>query len=184
MNCQDIQRYCIEHAGSALESRYTEHLAACPACRAVYQRTLAVVNLMGLKRYEQPAAFFDTRNLAAIRSRIEQERSRGWAARIWGLLEAGPAPALRYALAVAVVAMIGANVLLLQYLPSLNGMSEQAAEPQASVAASAQAASTNDSLEPFGAKPVFVFEYPSNRHPTRGPQIAPGAVPVSFQVPP
>lgn len=182
MNCQDVQRYCIENAGSNLESRYTEHLASCPACRAVYQRTLAVVGLMGLKRYEQPDAFCESRVLAGIRSRLDEQQARGWASRIWGVLESGPAPALRYGLAAAVVALIGANIMLLQFLPSLNSMTDQAAPPALAAGEPMQLASTNESPEPFATKPVFVFEYPSNRQPTRGVQMGPGAVPVSFHV--
>lgn len=182
MNCQDVQRHCIEQAGSPLEARYEAHLAGCPTCRAVYQRTLAVVGLIGLKRHERPDSFFETRNLAAIRSRIQEESSRGWASRLWAVLEA-PAPALRYGLAAAVLAMIGANVMLLQYLPSLNVMSNTPAEAPLVSAEPVQLASTNESPEPFLAKPVFVFEYPSNRQPSPVVNMGPGAVPVSFQVP-
>lgn len=182
MKCNDVQRYCIEQAGSPLEARYEEHLASCADCRRVYERTLAVCRLVALKRYEQPDPQFEMRTQAAIRRRIAEDAASSWAERIWGVLEGGPVPAFRYALAAAVIAMVGVNVMLTQQLPSLNaGAAPEAAAPRPA-AEPIELASTNGSVEPY-AKPVFVFEYPSNRQPSGSLQYGPGSVPVRYDIP-
>ena len=70
MKCQDVQRYCIEHAGEPLEARYEDHLTGCAACRAAHDRAVRLVRVIGLKRHEQPEAHFEMRNLAALRDRL------------------------------------------------------------------------------------------------------------------
>ena len=182
MNCQDVQRYCIEHAGEPLDARFQEHLDNCAPCRLAHDRAARVVRLVGLKRHEQPDAHFEMRNLAALRDRLAHTQpALGWAERLRALFEGEAAPAFRYAMAAAVVAMVGVNVMLLQNMPSLNAPSEQVSETTAPAAEPMQLASTNGSAEPY-SKPVFVFEYPSNRQPYRPLQYGPGSVPVRFDL--
>lgn len=182
MNCHDIQRYCLERVGTPLGASVEAHLASCADCRRVYERAVAVRNLLGLKRYEQPDAHLETRLLATVRSRIEQGEGRavGLLGRLAELLASEPLPALRYGLAAVAVALVGANVLLLNHLPSLQ--SDEAAAPAVAAVAPEpvlELAATNDSALPY-AKPVFVFEYPSNRQPNRPLNIGPGSVPVKY----
>ena len=143
-----------------------------------------VIQLLHLKRYEQPDADFDARNMAAIRTRIAALPERpSWAQRLWGLFEQTPAPALRYAMVTALVALLGINVLTLSLLPDQAPLATitndspavaQTAEP-------VQLAQTNQAAEPY-AKPVFVFEYPaSNRSPRGGVEYGNGpTMPVRF----
>ena len=144
-----------------------------------------VVKLLRLKRYEQPAADFDARNHAAIRTRLAAlPERRGWAQRLWGLFEQTPAPALRYATVVALLALVSIQVFTVDFrsgsLPVATLTNETPALVQ-SVEDPLQVADTNLTPEPM-VKPVFVFEYPaSNRSPRGGMQYGTGStMPVRY----
>ena len=143
-----------------------------------------VIQLIQLKRHEQPDPGFDARNAAAIRTRLAALPERaGWAQRLWGLFEQAPAPALRYGLLTALVALVGLNVLNQSLspnratLPALTNQAPALAQAEEPV----QLAQTNLAPDSY-AKPVFVFEYPSsNRSPRGGLTIGPGPVmPVRY----
>ncbi len=144
-----------------------------------------VIRLMRLKRYEQPDAGFEARNLAAIRTRLAAlPERRSWAQRWWGLFEQTPSPALRYALVTVFLALLGVHLLRIDFQPGpepLSGGGGGAPAVVRTVTEPLQVAQTNLAPEPH-AKPVFVFEYPaSNRLPRGGMQYGSGpAVPVRY----
>ena len=144
-----------------------------------------VIQLMQLKRHEQPDAGFDARNAAAIRTRIAAGPERvSWGQRLWGLFEQTPSPALRYSMVTALVALVGLNVLTLTLQPdqaTLPAVTNDAPALAQTAAEPMQLAQTNLAPETY-AKPVFVFEYPaSNRSPRGGLSIGPGpTVPVRY----
>ena len=77
-----------------------------------------VVQLLRLKRYEQPDGGFDARNAAAIRTRIAALPGRtSWADRLWNLFGTAPTPAFRYALATAVVLVVSISALTYRPFP-------------------------------------------------------------------
>jgi hypothetical protein len=143
----------------------------------------AVVQLMHLKRHEQPDPDFDARNAAAIRTRIAALPDHtSWLDRLWGVFEQTPAPAFRYAMATALVVLVGYSALNTTLMPGQTPL----AVPTNDTPALAQAAEpvpmaqTNLAPESYG-KPVFVFEAPSNRSVGHGSQYGTGpAVPVRF----
>ncbi len=142
-----------------------------------------VVQLLRLKRYEQPDGGFEARNAAAIRTRIAALPGRvAWADRLWHLFGAAPTPAFRYALATAVVVVVSISALTYQQFPGTSPLA--AVTNDAPVLAQAEVpspvAQTNEATELY-SKPVFVFEAPSNRSPQRGNQYGPGPTqPVRF----
>jgi hypothetical protein len=143
-----------------------------------------VTRLLRLKRYEQPDAGFDARVTAGIRTRIAALPERvSWGQRVWSWFEQTPAPALRYAMVTALVALVGINVLTLSLIPERDAVSRMTNEAPVIVQREDQptAAPTNEAIETY-AKPVFVFEYPaSNLTPRGGVQYGTGpTVPVRF----
>src|SRR5690349_9859821 len=115
MNCQEIQRYCIEYAGETLRADIQQHLTVCGDCRQAHEKALLVCKLISLKKYEQPDPGFEARSLARIRSAIhemEEERQQGWSwASLFGPV---PVPALRLAAVAAVFAVIGLSYVELR----------------------------------------------------------------------
>lgn len=138
-------------------------------------------SLLALKRYEQPDAYFETRNLAALRGRLaDTAPGSSWVARAREWLTGAPAPALGLACAAALLA-VG---IWLMNQPSTTSPSpnpvfvEVVPEPAAEDPAFATSPVEQES--DIYRKPVFVFEYPSNREP-RGPvQMGPASVPVRY----
>ena len=180
MNCQEIQDYCLEYAGEKLRPDVEAHLATCAACRKANEQALLVCKLISLKKYEQPDPGFEARSLDRIRNsiyEIEEKRQHRWS--FLSIFETGPIPALRYALAVAVLALTGLNFVSVQNLPTLPAvvMEEPAPVFEMSVAA---AADTNPAVE-IELAPAAPFLFASsNRQPGRV-QYGPGpSVPVSY----
>lgn len=144
-----------------------------------------VARLIALKRHEQPDPYFETRNLAALREKLAHTApGRAWGQRWFGWLAGESMPAFRMVVAACLLALLAANLLFLQSAPPER---PTAAEPAPVVAAEStaptsevlQVASTNESLDLY-RKPVFVFEYPSNRHPVGPVQMGPRSVPVRY----
>ncbi|HMP75829.1 MAG TPA: hypothetical protein PKE12_05985 [Kiritimatiellia bacterium] len=142
-----------------------------------------VQRLLALKRHEQPDPYFETRSLARLRDELRDTApGASWASRLWEAFTGSPVPLLRVA-AVCVIAVLAVN------LWTLNSTTEQAAPASAPVmveltpepvtAEPVMLASTNDSTDLY-RKPVFVFEYPSNRQPMRSLQMGPSSVPVRY----
>ena len=143
-----------------------------------------VVQLLRLKRYEQPDAGFDARNAAAIRTRIAALPGRtSWADRLWNLFGTAPTPAFRYALATVVVLGVSISALTYRQFPGaspLAAVTNDAPVLAQTAVSSPVVAQTNEAPELY-RKPVFVFEAPSNRAPLRGTQYGPGPTqPVRF----
>ena len=180
MNCKEIQEYCLMYAGETLPPDVQAHLATCDACREANERALLVCKLISLKKYEQPDPGFEARSLARIRNsiyEIEEQRQRGW--RFWEIFESGPIPALRYALAVAVLALTGLNLVSVQNLPTLQSvvMDEPAPayEPQTTLV---QDTNPPANVNIVPSAPFLLAS--SNRQPGTV-QYGPGpSVPVSF----
>lgn len=137
--------------------------------------------LIALKRYEQPDPHVEMRTLAALREQLAHTAPGGaWYARWFEALFAAPAPGFRVVVAVCLLALLALNLHLLNQAPSL--APAPLAQPVAEIAAPpAEAlpavAATNESLD-FYRKPVFVFEYPSNRSPVGPVHMGPASVPV------
>lgn len=141
-----------------------------------------VARLLALKRFEQPDSFFETRNEAALREKLAGTKPQP----AWGILledwwSGRLAPLLR-PLAVA------ASVAGVVWWIAAQRQGDQQLVPQPTVvqtpagpASKEQlAASDTNAEEELYSKPVFVFEFPSNREP-RGPvRIGPSSVPVRY----
>lgn len=137
--------------------------------------------LLALKRYEQPDAYFETRNLAALREQLAHTApGSSWAVRAWEWLTGGPAPAL--GIAGAAVAIVAGVWFMGQPSTTTTSTAPVFVEiaPEPAPEEPALAAAPLDAETEVYRKPVFVFEYPSNREP-RGPvQMGPGSVPVRY----
>lgn len=141
-----------------------------------------VLRLIALKRYEQPDPYFETRNLAALREKLSGTAPRSaWADRLFGWFTGGSVPAFRMVVVSCLLALLSVNLLLLNSVPNLSPEMAPLEEQLAagSPAVSAQLASTNEALELY-RKPVFVFEYPSNRQAVGPLQMGPSSVPVRY----
>jgi len=180
MNCQEIQDYCLEYAGEKLRPDVEAHLATCAECRRANEQALLVCKLISLKKYEQPDPGFEGRSLDRIRNsifEIEDRRHRRWD--FLRIFETGPVPALRYALAVAVLALTGLNFVSVQNLPTLEAVVMDEPVPVFEPRAVASA-DTNPAVEVDAAPPAPFLFASSNRQPGRV-QYGPGpSVPVSF----
>ncbi|MFH0908634.1 MAG: hypothetical protein V1929_07720 [bacterium] len=180
MNCKEIQDYCLAYAGEKLRPDVEAHLATCEACRKAHAQALLVCKLMSLKKYEQPDPGFEARSLARIRNsiyEIEEQRQRRW--RFWEIFEAGPVPALRYALAAAVLVLTGLNFVSMQNLPSLQPVVMDEPAPVFESRATL-AVDTNPPVEVQVAPFAPFLLASSNRQPGQV-QYGPGpSVPVSF----
>lgn len=141
-----------------------------------------VQRLIALKRYEQPDPYFETRNLAALREKLADTAPGGaWAERWFGWLVNGSVPAFRMVVVTCLLALLSVNLLLLNSVPNLSSEVAQPAEEESAPASATamQTASTNESLDLY-RKPVFVFEYPSNRQAVGPVRMGPSSVPVRY----
>jgi hypothetical protein len=176
MNCSQIQRYCTEHAGEELSAACLEHLVACQHCRAAYERALTLCKLISLKRHETPDPGFDHRCLAAIERGLDayEEQPRAWGQRIWGLFDLVPAPALRYAMAAAIVALIALQVITVQKIHSIESPVNGMVETTIIVEQPLLAADTNPSAPAVAElRPAGIILVASNFQPN-GMQYGPG----------
>ena len=138
-----------------------------------------VQRLLALKRYEQPDAHFETRSLARLRDELRDTApGASWAARLWEAFTGSPAPLLRVA-AVALLAVLAVNLWKLDSAPETAAPMVVDVKLAPAPAAPVMLAATNDSSD-LCRKPVFVFEYPSNRQPMRALQMGPSSVPVRY----
>ena len=116
MKCNKVQEYCIEMAGNPLPEAIEQHIRQCAECKAVYQQTHLLFQLISLKRYEQPDVGVEARCLATVQAKIDvwkEEQPQGfW--KIWHVFDAYPAAAVRYILAALVIGFIGVNLLMMQ----------------------------------------------------------------------
>ncbi len=134
--------------------------------------------LIALKRYEQPDPHFETRNLAALRAQLAHTApGESWMSRWFGALGAAPHPGIRALVAACVLALLAGNLLLINSVPSLGPLAEPPAAAPAPAPESLQVAATNEALDLY-RKPVFVFEYPSNRQPVGPVRMGPASMPV------
>lgn len=142
-----------------------------------------VVQLLRMKRFEQPDEGFDARNAAAIRSQIAALPERlSWSERLWSVFERTPAPAFRYAMATVFVMLVGYGALTYTQIPdeALLATATNSAPAIAQVQTPMEVAQTNEASELY-SKPVFVFEAPSNRPMRGGAQYGTGpTMPVRF----
>jgi hypothetical protein len=164
MKCAECQRYCLENACGELPEAVSAHLLDCPRCRKAHARVVSLCQLMSLKNYEQPDAAFETRLLAKVQSGIRdwEEQPRGFGERLWAIFADGQIPALRYAMAVMVVALIGLNMISVQNMPTLPSSSIEARRPEQKPAAVAAVESTNRYFNP--SLPVVFLQ--SNAQPS------------------
>ncbi|MCZ7592136.1 MAG: hypothetical protein M5U15_08245 [Kiritimatiellae bacterium] len=141
-----------------------------------------IQRLVALKRYEQPDPYFETRNLAVLREKLSGAApGRGWANRWFGWLFNGSVPAFRMVVVSCLLALLSVNLLLLNSVPNLSPESVSPDEGVAVISSDSdmRLASTNESLDLY-RKPVFVFEYPSNRQAVGPVQMGPSSVPVRY----
>lgn len=141
-----------------------------------------VQRLLALKRYEQPDPYFETRNLAVLREKLSGETPGGaWGERWFGWLINGSVPAFRMLVVSCLLALLSVNLILFSNVPELSSNLAPAAERSLSPAPDTAmiATPTNESVD-YYRKPVFVFEFPSNRQPLGPVQMGPASVPVRF----
>lgn len=134
--------------------------------------------LVALKRYEQPDAHFETRNLAKLREQLADTAPGGaWYSRWFDALASSPLPGFRVLVTACLLALLAVNLLLVNQVPNLEPAAEPVAEIPVATSEVLQVAATNDAFDSF-RKPVFVFEYPSNRQPVGPVQMGPASMPV------
>lgn len=144
--------------------------------------------LVALKRFEQPDPHLETRILAALRSRLAHTApGLAWHERLVEWLTAGPAPAVT--VAALTLAVGGALFYWAYWEPAARGPAELAVSPPESAQTNIAIATPAEDLEPESIaeseevpyqKPVFVFEFPSNREPIGPVRMGPSAVPVRY----
>jgi hypothetical protein len=139
--------------------------------------------LLALKRYEMPDPHVETRTLARLRERLAHTApGMSWGARVWDWLAASPMPLLR-AISAVVLVLLGLHLWMRREAPESRPgepmVAEVAPKPiTEAVATPAVEAPAEDLGLP--QKPVFVFEYPSNREPAGPVRMGPTAVPVRY----
>lgn len=162
MKCAECQRFCLENAGADLPPDVSAHLIECAACRKAHGRALTVCQLLSLKKYEQADPHFETRLLAKVQSGIREleAQPRGIGARLWQLFAGEQIPALRYAMALMVLVLIGINLISVQNMPVLPSVSIEA-QPSAQPVTVASGSPTNRYFDP--SLPVVFLQ--SNTQP-------------------
>ena len=180
MNCAECQRLSLECDGSDLPEPATAHLLDCAACRQAHQRAVALRQLIGLKRFEQPAPAFEVRNLARVQAAIRDlnPAPRTWWASLLDMLAGPSTPVLRYAAAAMVVGLLGINWLSVRSLPPLPTASieaDRAVQPVSLLAGPSAA-----SLPPRGGPMAPAILLASNQQPWElnqraGPQYGTGS---------
>ena len=121
MTCEECRRMSLESEGGVLSDAATSHLLECAPCRAAHRQAMALVQLVALKRFEQPDSAFETRNLARIRAAIRDmdPSPRPWWSSVLDLLAGPSLPVLRYAAAAVMVGLIGIHWLSVRNLAPL-----------------------------------------------------------------
>lgn len=144
--------------------------------------------LVALKRFEQPDPFLETRLLAALRSRLAHTApGLAWHERLLEWLTAGPVPAVTVAALTLTVG--GALFYWAHWKGAARAPGEVAVSRSETVQTNIASAAPAEDLEaesiaeirevPY-QKPVFVFEFPSNREPIGPVRMGPTAVPVRY----
>lgn len=177
MRCSRVRKLLTDEHDVAFPAAVREHLAACPGCRVFRERTAAVRRLLALKRYEQPTAGFDERCRYAVRQALaeELERERMPApAGAFGLGRAADAalPALRYALAAVLMAMVAMHLFLAPSLPPMHSLLPNDA-PAVRLACDEPLPVTNLAMEVVRRPAVPEIVLASNRGPA-GVRYGPG----------
>jgi hypothetical protein len=165
MNCTECQRLSLESDGGDLPEAVSAHLLECASCRRAHQRAVSLRQLLAIKRFEQPDASFEVRNLARVREGIAnlQPASHGWWAGLLNILTGQPVPVLRYAAAGVVLGLLGINWLSIRSLPPL---------PTASI----EAVRTAQPVSLFAGPPAVAL-------PPGGAPVAPAIFIASTQQP-
>lgn len=164
MNCAQCRRICLEEDAASLPADVAEHLVECADCRKAQQRIVALGQLLALKRFEQPDAHFETRLLAKVESSIRDldPRPAGWLDRVWNAWSGERIPALRIAMSLLVMGLVGLNMLSLQQTGPLTSLSIEAQREAPTAPALADAGTTNHYFDP--TRPIVFIS--SNTQPT------------------
>ena len=125
MNDQEISRMILE-GDDTLPDHVLAQMEKSPELKALYERTRAVRNLVGLKRYERPPQGFENRVRQDImrRIRVGQETESSPLQWAWAMLTGPAAPVLRYGVAAALLAAVGVMIFM---QPA--ALEQQATEP-------------------------------------------------------
>ncbi len=145
-------------------------------------RADSIQRLMALKRHETPDPYWDTRMLAKLRETLAHTApGMSWGARVKEWLTASPAPLLGAA-SVAALALLSVSLWFdraasesMQPAPAVAEIAPPPAEDHPMVGVETPA----EEIELY-RKPVFVFEYPSNREPVGPLRMGPSSVPVRY----
>ncbi len=109
LNEDELNHYCLEHAGEELSAEALEHLRQNPVLKAEVDRLAAVGRIIALTRYTVPDPAASRRCAMAVQARIEQARNTTWLARVkeWWMLDAPPVAGWAYGSAVAALLVAG-----------------------------------------------------------------------------
>ena len=145
MKCNDFQQEMAFYSDGAFPSALREHFDSCAGCRKAYAQTEAVRKLMALKNFENPDAGFETRCAQNVMRRIREPAPR--TVSLWDFIT-GFQPALRYAAAAAVVALVFLHEFSLTNLPVVSPTAMETSLPAMERPAPAR-------------KPILLFENPA-----------------------
>ena len=117
MKCKELESHAIAYLDGKLppseRSVVEQHLALCAACRERVQGVSSVMGLLDEWPDVRPSPFFQTRLAARLQ---EEPVAAGWWQSLWLDRPSRPAAGPVFAVALAVVMIVG--VVLLQYSPS------------------------------------------------------------------
>jgi len=119
MKCSNVQKRIVEFEDRELPVKIAQHLEHCSTCKHAYEQSLHLRKLLSLKRYEKPSAEADERLTLSIHRTIQEHldphpEETGISAWEWLTLE--PLPALRYAAAALLIAIVGIHLFMMPTL--------------------------------------------------------------------
>ncbi len=185
MNCADIQKSLIAFEDDVIPADLQRHLDGCETCRKQYAQLQGVRKLISLKQYERPDPWFEQRMAAKINAALDARDEQTAGERAWEAFTGGRIPALRYVMALLLVALVGINVYFYSQGPAAQTAAPvQAPAPQPVAVAEVPApppAITNFQVVPVRPAEALIADAFSNRGPGRVEYGPLHSVPVNFE---
>jgi len=119
MKCSNVQKRIVEFEDRELPADIARHLKHCSTCKHEYERSFHLRGLLSLKQYESPSAETEERLSLSIHRAVQEHfdphpEETGISAWEWLTLE--PLPALRYAAAALLIAIVGIHLFIMPTL--------------------------------------------------------------------